>query len=129
MGVVVVEKSDTRNPTTEAPAVEAAAVEEEAEIEEIVRPEEENMVPQCVRVARKQGDEWVFYEEDHSDRAVLKLQWIVDDLMGQIKVRALEPRSCPSSFCSEIDVPDASLCCRALKKHQSTENGASTQSS
>jgi hypothetical protein len=49
------------------------------------------MVPQCVWVARKQGDEWVFYEEDHSDRAVRKLQQIVDDLMGQIKVRALEP--------------------------------------
>jgi hypothetical protein len=74
MGVVVVEKSDTRNPTTEAPVVKATAVEEEAEIEEIVRPEEENVVPQCVRVMRKQGDEWVFYEEGHSDRAVRKLQ-------------------------------------------------------
>jgi hypothetical protein len=72
----------------EAPAVEAAAVEEEAEIEEIIRPEEENAAPQCIRVARKQGDEWVFYEEYHSDRAIRKLQGIVDDLMGQIKLRA-----------------------------------------
>jgi hypothetical protein len=90
MGVLVAEKSGTGNPTIEAPAAEAAAVEEEAEIEEIVRPEEENVAPQCVRVARKRGDEWVFYEEDHSDRAVRTLQRTVDDLMGQIKVRALE---------------------------------------
>jgi hypothetical protein len=65
MGVVVVEKSGTRNPTSEAPAVEAATVEEEVEIKEIVRSEEENVAPQCVRVARKRSDEWVFYEEDH----------------------------------------------------------------
>jgi hypothetical protein len=90
MGVVVVEESGTGNPTTEAPVVEAAATEEEAEIEEITRLEEEKVAPQCVRVARKQGDEWVFYEEDHSVRAVRKLQWIVEDLMGQIKVRALK---------------------------------------
>jgi hypothetical protein len=60
MGVVVVEKSGTRNPTIETPAAEAAVVEEDVEIEEIVRSEEENMAPQCVRVARKRGDEWVF---------------------------------------------------------------------
>jgi hypothetical protein len=53
MGVVVVEKSGTRNPTIEAPAAEAAVFEEEAEIEEIVCPEEENVAPQCVCVARK----------------------------------------------------------------------------
>jgi hypothetical protein len=58
----------------EAPAIKAATVEEEAEIEGIIRLEEENVVPQCVRVMRKQGDEWVFYEEGHSDRAVRKLQ-------------------------------------------------------
>jgi hypothetical protein len=66
-GVILVERSGTSNPTTEAPTVKAAAVEEEAKIEEIVHPEEEN------EVARKRGDEWVFYEEDHSDRAVHKL--------------------------------------------------------
>jgi hypothetical protein len=74
MGIVVIEESGTGNPTMEAPAVEAAATEEEVEIEEIICPEEEKMVPQCVRVARKQGKKWVFYEEDHSDRAVHKLQ-------------------------------------------------------
>jgi hypothetical protein len=67
MGVVVVKKSGIENPATEAPAVEAAAVEEEVEIEEIIHLEQENMAPQCICVARKQGDEWVFYEEDHSD--------------------------------------------------------------
>jgi hypothetical protein len=72
MGVVVVKESGTRNPATEAPTVEAAATEEEAEIEEIIRPEEEKVAPQCVRIVRKRGDEWVFYEEDHSDRAVRK---------------------------------------------------------
>jgi hypothetical protein len=113
----------------EAPAIKAATVEEEAEIEGIIHLEEENVVPQCVRVARKQGDEWVFYEKDNSDRAVHKLHQTVDDLMGQIKVRALEPRPCPSSFCSEIAIINTSLCCRALKKHRSTKNGASTQSS
>jgi cytoskeletal protein RodZ len=98
IGIVVVKESGTGNPASEAPASEAAPAEEKAEIEEIVHPEEEKLAPQCVRVARKQGDEWVFYEEDHSNRAVCKLQRIVEDLMGQIKVRALEPRSCPSSF-------------------------------
>jgi hypothetical protein len=73
MGVVVGDKSGTKNPATEASAVEAAAVEEEAEIEEIICSKEENMTPQCVRFARKRGDKWVFYEEDHSDRAVRKL--------------------------------------------------------
>jgi hypothetical protein len=63
------------------PAVEDAATEEEVEIEEIVCPKEE-VAPQCVRVARKRGDEWVFYEEDHSDRAVHKLQRAIEDLMG-----------------------------------------------
>jgi hypothetical protein len=53
MGVVVVDRSGTGSPATEAPAVKATAVEEEAEIEEIVRLEEENVAPQCVRVARK----------------------------------------------------------------------------
>jgi hypothetical protein len=48
------------------------------------------VAPQCIRVARKRGDEWVFYEEDHSDWAIRKLQKIVNDLIGQIKVRALE---------------------------------------
>jgi hypothetical protein len=67
MGTVVVDKSGTENPAIEAPAIEAAAVEEEVEIEEIVHPKEENMAPQCVHVARKRGDEWVFYEEDHLD--------------------------------------------------------------
>jgi hypothetical protein len=69
----------------EAPAIKAATVEEEAEIEGIIRLEEENVAPQCVRVARKQGDEWVFYEKDNSDRAIHKLQQIVDDLMGANK--------------------------------------------
>jgi hypothetical protein len=40
------------------------------EIEEIIRSEEENVAPQCVCVVRKRDDEWVFYEEDHSDRAI-----------------------------------------------------------
>jgi hypothetical protein len=66
MGFVVVDRSGTWNPAIETLASETAAVEEEAEIEEIVRPEAENVVPQCVRVARKRGDEQVFYEEDHS---------------------------------------------------------------
>jgi hypothetical protein len=46
MGVVVVDRSGTGSPATEAPAVKATAVEEEAEIEEIVRREEENVAPQ-----------------------------------------------------------------------------------
>jgi hypothetical protein len=54
MGVVVVEKSSTRNPTTEALA-EATAIEEEAKLKEIVRLEEENVAPQCIRVARKRA--------------------------------------------------------------------------
>jgi hypothetical protein len=70
----VVEKSGTGRPATEALAVKTTVVEEEAEIEEIVCPEEENVAPQCVRVARKRGNEWVFYEEDHLDWAIHKLQ-------------------------------------------------------
>jgi hypothetical protein len=73
MGVVVVEESGAGNPATKTLAAEGATTEEEAKIEEIIHPEEEKVVPQCVRVARKRGDEWVFYEEEHSDRAVRKL--------------------------------------------------------
>jgi propanediol utilization protein len=73
MGLVLVDRGGAENLTVEAPVAEAATVEEEPEIEEIVRPEEEVMAPQCVRVARKRGDEWVFYEEDHSDQAIQKL--------------------------------------------------------
>jgi hypothetical protein len=82
MGVVVVEESGAENPATEALAAEGTATEEEVEIEEIVHPEEEKVAPQCVHVARKRGDEWVFYEKDHSDRVVCKLQQTVEDLMG-----------------------------------------------
>jgi hypothetical protein len=53
----VVEKSGTGNLATEAPVVKAIVVEEEAEIEEIICPKEENVMPQCVHVARKQDDE------------------------------------------------------------------------
>jgi hypothetical protein len=95
MGVIVVDRSGIGNPAKEAPAVKAAVVEEEVEIEEIIHLKEENVAPQCVRVTRKRGDKWVFYEKDHSDRAVRKLQRTVDDLMGQIKVRALEARCSP----------------------------------
>jgi hypothetical protein len=129
MGVMEVEESGTGNPATEAPVAEAAATKEEAEIEEIIHPEEEKVAPQCVHVVRKRGDEWVFYEEDHSDRAIRELQRIVEDLMGQIKVRALKPQFFLSSLCSGIFVTDASLYCRALKKHRSTESSALTQSS
>jgi hypothetical protein len=130
MGVVEVEESNTGNPATEAPVAEVTATKEEAEIEEIIHPEEEEKVaPQCVCVMRKRGDEWVFYEEDHSDCVVRKLQRIVEDLMGQIKVRALKPQFFLSSLCSGISITDASLYCRALKKHRSTERSASTQSS
>jgi hypothetical protein len=82
MGVVVVEKSGTGNPTTEALAAEGATTEEEAEIEEIIYPEQEKVAPQCIHVMSRRGDEWVFYEKDHSDYAVRKLQRIVEDLMG-----------------------------------------------
>jgi hypothetical protein len=93
------------------------------------RPEEEKVAPQCVCVTRKRGNEWVFYEEDHSDRAVHKLHHTVEDLMGQIKVRALRPQSCLSSLGSGIAGTDTSLYCRVLKKHQSTESGVSIRSS
>jgi hypothetical protein len=72
MGFVLVDRSSIENPAAEAPAGEATMVREELEIEEIICPKEENVAPQCVRVARKPGDEWVFYEEDHSDRAIQK---------------------------------------------------------
>jgi hypothetical protein len=73
MGIVVVDESGTENPATEAPTAEGDATGEEAKIEEIVSPQEERVAPQCVHVTRKRGDEWVFYDEDHSDCAVLKL--------------------------------------------------------
>jgi hypothetical protein len=53
MGIVVVDRSGTGNPVVEALTIEATMVEEEAEIEEIVHPKEENVVSQCIRVARK----------------------------------------------------------------------------
>jgi hypothetical protein len=95
MGIVVVKKSGTRNPATEALVVEAAAVEEEVEIEEIVHLEQENVVPQCIHVAKKAGRRVGVLRRRPLRRAVLKLQRTVDDLMGQIKVRALEARCSP----------------------------------
>jgi hypothetical protein len=44
------------NPAVEALATEATTV-EEPEIEEIIRPEEDVVAPQYIRVARKRGDE------------------------------------------------------------------------
>jgi hypothetical protein len=82
MGVVVVEEGGTGNSATKALAAEGASTEEETEIEEIIRLEKEKVAPQCVRIARKRGGEWVFCEEDHSDRVVRKLQRTVEDLMG-----------------------------------------------
>ena len=41
--------------------------EDTEEIEEIPRPpEEEEVRPQCIRVARQRHNEWVFHEEDWS---------------------------------------------------------------
>jgi hypothetical protein len=57
MGIVMVKKSSTGSPATEALAVETAAVEVEVEIEEIMCLEEENATSQCVCIARKRGDE------------------------------------------------------------------------
>jgi hypothetical protein len=85
MGLVLVDRSGTENPAVEALAGEFALVGEEPEIKEIIRPEEENVAPQCVRVARMRDGKWVFHEEDHLDRAIRKLQRTIDDLM-----RALE---------------------------------------
>jgi hypothetical protein len=45
--------------------------------------------------------------------------------MGQIKVRAVESQSHPIRLFAEIAIIDPSLRCRALRKHQNTENGAS----
>lgn len=45
MGFILVDGAGAENPAAEAPVPEAAAVEEELEIEEIVRPAEENMPP------------------------------------------------------------------------------------
>jgi hypothetical protein len=90
MGLILVDRSSTKNLTVEALVGEATVVEEEPEIEEIIRSKEENVVTQCIRVARMRDGEWVFHEEDHSDWSICKLQRTVDDLMGQIKVRALK---------------------------------------
>jgi hypothetical protein len=90
MGLILVDRSSTENLTVEALVGEATAVEEEPEIEEIIRSKEENVVNQCIHVARMRDGEWVYHEEDHSDRSIYKLQRMVDDLMGQIKVRALK---------------------------------------
>jgi hypothetical protein len=53
MGIVVVEESGAGDPATEAPVAEGTTTEEEAEIEEIIHPEEEKVASQCVCIARK----------------------------------------------------------------------------
>lgn len=63
-----VETKDER-PATGAAEAGGAVPEEDADIEEIVRPEEEMVNPQRIHVARKRGCEWVVYEEDHSGKA------------------------------------------------------------
>jgi hypothetical protein len=94
MGVVLSVGTDNDDPTAERDVLEVVAIEEEPKIEEIIWAPKETMQLQCIRVARKHHDEWVFHEEEHSDRALCKLQHTVDDLMCQIKVKPPETLSC-----------------------------------
>lgn len=55
------------------------------------------MAPQCVRVMRRRGDEWVVYEEEHTERAVLKLEATMADAMRQVKVYSLHTSECFAS--------------------------------
>jgi hypothetical protein len=87
-------RTSNDNPTIEKDALEIVAIEEEPEIKEINRDPKETVQLQCIRVARKRHDKWVFHEEDHSDRAMCKLQHTVDDLMSQIKVKTIQALSC-----------------------------------
>jgi hypothetical protein len=84
MGAVLGAGTSNDNPAAEGDAPEAAAIEKEPEIEEINRAPMETVQPQFIGVARKRHGEWIFHEEDHSDRAVRKLQRTVDDLVSHI---------------------------------------------
>lgn len=56
---------------------------------EIPRAVEEPVAPQCARVMRKWGDEWVVYEEEHTERAVHKLEATMAEAMRQVKIGGL----------------------------------------
>jgi hypothetical protein len=46
---------------------------------------------------RRRGDEWVVYEEEHTERAVLKLEATMADAMRQVKVYSLHTSECFAS--------------------------------
>lgn len=86
---MVGDQAEHAAPSGDKVVARRMAIEEEAEIEEIVRPAEEAVNRQRVFAARRCDDEWVVYEEDHSSKAIRKLQRMVDDLVGQVKVSVL----------------------------------------
>jgi hypothetical protein len=94
IGVMLSTRTSNDNPATEEDAPEAAVIEEEPKIKEINWAPKETVQPQRICVARKHYGEWVFHKEDHSNRAVHKLQRTVDDLMSQIKVKVPQALSC-----------------------------------
>jgi uncharacterized protein YcfJ len=73
MGVMLGAGTSNDNPATKGDALEAAAIEEELEIEDINHAPMETVQPQCIHIARKHHSEWVFHEEDNSNRAMHKL--------------------------------------------------------
>lgn len=78
--LMLVGASGASHRSSEVPVVE------EPEVEEIERPDGEPVLPQRIRVCRKRGYEWVFHEEENSDRALRKLRKTVKDLMEHIHV-------------------------------------------
>jgi hypothetical protein len=82
MGVMLGARTNNDDPATKGDAPGATTTEEEPEIEEINQAPMEIVQPQCIRVARKRHEEWVFHEEYHFDSVVCKLQCTVDDLMS-----------------------------------------------
>ena len=78
---------------TEAGATEAAKatqgpVEEgDEEIEEIARPpEEEEVRPQRIRVARQRHNEWVFHEENWIGASSRQIRRTLEKLYNQVQV-------------------------------------------
>lgn len=85
MGLVHGERAKGATPIPDAGMAQELVPKEEAEIEEIVRPTEERVNPQRIFVARRRDNEWAVYEEDHSSKAIQKLQR-TNGLVEQVKV-------------------------------------------
>jgi hypothetical protein len=103
--------------------------EDTEEIEEIPHPpEEEEVHPQRIQVARQRHNEWVFHEEDWSGASSRQIRHTLEKLYSQVQVPLCRFPIVGDGFLSTVDVLMNCLCGRrSWRRPRSTANGASIQ--